>query len=175
MSLLCQTILQQQQFPLSLLEVTQSSTVTVIITAILWWYRRIKHSTTQVKIISIFIPYFVINSPNWKSNGCTFTKLRLYGYMSIMCSLSAGQACKYQEWWHHRRQPKTNPGIDLDNHFALSGERFHVESQWHYDWNSMVMIPASILLFSSFKRKLRWWEVVFMPLVLFLSEFSYDY
>lgn len=45
--------------------------------------------------------------------------------MLTMCFLPAGQACKYQEWWHHRRQPKANPGIDLDNHFALSGECFH--------------------------------------------------
>lgn len=47
-------------------------------------------------------------------------------YMSSLCFLSTGQTCKYQEWWHHRWQPQTDPGIDLDNHFALSGQCFYL-------------------------------------------------
>lgn len=77
--------------------------------------------------ISIFIPYFVINAPNSKSNGHIIAEWHLCGYVLIMFFLLAGQACKYQEWWHHRRQPEANPGIDLDNHFALSGECFHLK------------------------------------------------
>ena len=42
--------------------------------------------------------------------------------MLIMCFLSSGQTCKYQEWRHHRRQPKTDPGINLDHNSALSGQ-----------------------------------------------------
>lgn len=38
---------------------------------------------------------------------------------------SLGQTCKYQEWWHHRWQPKTDPGIDLDHNTALSGQSHH--------------------------------------------------
>lgn len=94
--------------------------------AIWWWYRRIKHSTTANPYF-IFIPYFVINTPNSKSNGHIIAEWRLCGYVLIMFFLPAGQACKYQKWWHHRWQPETNPGIDLDNHFALSGECFHLK------------------------------------------------